>query len=235
MTDMQFLENIFKIVYIGLAIFLLINFMAIFSNVAFHDSANEGTEGLGSRAAEVIKDGIIDPIGEFVQAGFNSTGSRSSSRVSEAERANSQMVAERQQRIRSLPAVYPVSGRFNISSGFGYRRDPISRQTRFHNGIDIPIVSGSRVLATGNGVVTQTGYDRFLGYFVIINHQESFQSIYGHLSRIHVRAGDRVQQGQAIALSGNTGRSTGPHLHYQINYRGKPVDPVEVVKVLNEL
>ena len=137
--------------------------------------------------------------------------------------------------MQSLPAFYPVSGRFTISSGFGYRRDPISRQTRFHNGIDIPLRTGSQVLATGNGIVSETGYDRFLGHFIIINHNEKYQSIYGHLSRINVRKGDYVQRSQIIALSGNTGRSTGPHLHYQVNLRGQPVDPLEIVQTLNDL
>jgi murein DD-endopeptidase MepM/ murein hydrolase activator NlpD len=133
----------------------------------------------------------------------------------------------------SLLIRMPVRGHVNISSGFGYRADPISGRRKFHNGIDIKLKTGTSILATGGGVVQQIGYDRFLGNFIIINHQKDYQSIYGHLSSILVHKNQKVTTGQSIGYSGNSGRSTGPHLHYQINHKGKPVDPIEMFRSLN--
>lgn len=131
-----------------------------------------------------------------------------------------------------LPYVYPISGNFSISSWYGYRRDPFTGQRSFHRGIDISIRQGTPIRATGNGTVAEIGWDRYLGRFIRVNHNLGYQSIYGHLSRTAVRKGQRVGAGNTIGYSGNTGRSTGPHLHYQINRNEKSVNPVEVVNPL---
>jgi murein DD-endopeptidase MepM/ murein hydrolase activator NlpD len=135
----------------------------------------------------------------------------------------------------SLPMIMPVSGNIRISSGFGVRRDPFTGQPAFHNGIDIPVRTGSPVIATGGGYIAETGLDNLLGKYIIINHQDDYQSIYGHLSSIKVDQDQIVKSGEIIGLSGTTGRSTNPHLHYQINYKGRPVDPVKTKKQLDNV
>jgi murein DD-endopeptidase MepM/ murein hydrolase activator NlpD len=96
-----------------------------------------------------------------------------------------------------------------------------------HTGIDIAVTEGTAVLATASGAVEFAGWDDTYGYLVIIDHHNGYETIYGHNSNLRVYSGDFVNQADIIALSGNTGRSTGPHLHYEIRKDGKPVDPKE--------
>jgi murein DD-endopeptidase MepM/ murein hydrolase activator NlpD len=137
-------------------------------------------------------------------------------------------------RYYSLPMIFPVPGNIRISSGFGMRRDPFTGQRVFHNGIDIPLRVGTPVRATGNGYCSRTGVDPLLGKFVIINHNDEYESIYGHLATVKIKAGEKVNSGTIIGTSGNTGRSTNPHLHYQVNHWGNPVDPVKLKEDLND-
>jgi murein DD-endopeptidase MepM/ murein hydrolase activator NlpD len=99
-----------------------------------------------------------------------------------------------------------------------------------HPGIDLAVPVGSDVLATGGGLVREAGQDSAYGLFVLIQHPEGYQSMYGHLSRLLVARNDAVQAGQIIALSGNTGRSTAPHLHFEIRRGGKSIDPLTLVR-----
>ncbi len=94
-----------------------------------------------------------------------------------------------------------------------------------HDGIDIAVREGTPVVATATGEVVFAGWDKDYGFLVIIDHGNEFRTVYGHNQKILISAGDRVYRGQAIALSGNTGRSTAPHLHYGILKNGEPVDP----------
>ena len=135
----------------------------------------------------------------------------------------------------SLPMIMPVSGDIRISSGFGVRRDPFTGHPAFHNGIDIAVKTGSPVMATGGGYVAETGFENLLGKFIVINHKDDYQSIYGHLSSIKVEQDQIVRSGEIIGYSGTTGRSTNPHLHYQLNYKGRPVDPVKTKKQLDNV
>ncbi len=148
---------------------------------------------------------------------------------------NSDGEKETYENFHSLPVILPVSGNVTISSGFGTRRDPFDHHWAFHNGIDIPLEAGTPVRATGTGYISESGTDHLLGSYVIINHLYDYQSIYGHLSEISVEKGQQVESGEIIGYSGNTGRSTNPHLHYQINYKGQPVDPVRLKKELKNL
>ena len=120
--------------------------------------------------------------------------------------------------------IYPTSGR--LSSGFGYRPDPFTGHRRFHNGIDLANASGTRIAATMSGRVADVG-DRPTGYgkYVIIKHSNGYQSLYGHMSKITVRVGQYVSQNEKIGEMGNTGRSTGPHLHFSIYKNNSPVNP----------
>ena len=123
------------------------------------------------------------------------------------------------------PVIFPIRKPQRISSEFGMRRHPIYGGQNFHTGIDFSEVMGTAVYATGNGVVIRKGYDSGYGYFVEIEHAGGFRSFYAHLIRIWVNVGDLVSITQQIASVGNTGVSTGSHLHYEIRKNGKPIKP----------
>lgn len=116
-------------------------------------------------------------------------------------------------------------GETRKTSGFGIRRDPFTRDFKFHGGIDLACRPGTRVFAARTGVVTYTGYKGGYGRTVEISHSHGYYSIYGHLSRITVRKGATVSTNTVIGLSGNTGRSTGPHLHFEVRRNSRPVNP----------
>jgi murein DD-endopeptidase MepM/ murein hydrolase activator NlpD len=99
-----------------------------------------------------------------------------------------------------------------------------------HPGIDVAVPVGSLVRASGGGTVHQVGDDPEYGLFVLLDHSDEYQTMYGHLSRILVAAGATVAPGEVIGLSGNTGRSTAPHLHFEIRQRGLSLDPLTLVK-----
>lgn len=123
------------------------------------------------------------------------------------------------------PVGSPVSGNIAISSDYGLRGNPFGRGHEFHNGIDFPVDSGTPILATGPGIVDEAGFDGPNGNRVGIDHGYGYRSVYAHLSKINVKLGEQVARGQNIAMSGNTGRSSGPHLHYTLYYRGRTIDP----------
>lgn len=111
------------------------------------------------------------------------------------------------------------------TSGFGMRRDPFTHHMSFHGGIDLACRPGTKVYAARSGVVTFAGYKGNYGFAVEVSHSHGYSSIYGHLSRIYVRPGAEVNTGTVLGLSGNTGRSTGPHLHFEVRRRATPVSP----------
>lgn len=112
-----------------------------------------------------------------------------------------------------------------ISSGFGTRWHPLLGGYRFHAGIDLVAPAGARILATSPGVVAEAGWCGGYGYCVTIDHGRGYYTLYGHLSRLDVTTGERVTAGQQLGLVGSTGRSTGPHLHYEVRVDSRPVDP----------
>jgi murein DD-endopeptidase MepM/ murein hydrolase activator NlpD len=119
---------------------------------------------------------------------------------------------------------WPVSGR--ISSPFGWRMHPILRKKKYHSGIDLAIPSGTAVKAADGGRVLVSGWQGGYGNFIAIDHGKGISTCYGHNSRLLVRAGEWVKKGQTIAFSGNTGLSTGPHLHFEVRVNGNPVNPL---------
>lgn len=122
---------------------------------------------------------------------------------------------------------YPMANQYRISSSFNPRRKhPISGQVRPHNGVDFAMPRGTPILSTGDGVVTRTMNHPYAGKYVEIQHGSNYLTRYLHLDRILVRRGQTVKRGDRIALSGNTGYSTGPHLHFELHVRGRPVDPL---------
>ncbi|MFH7319697.1 M23 family metallopeptidase [Desulfurivibrio sp. D14AmB] len=131
--------------------------------------------------------------------------------------------------IQSVPLGTPVPG--TLTSPFGRRADPFHGRPAMHDGLDIHNRVGTRIAAPAAGTVTTSNYTRGNGNYLEIDHGNGFQTRYLHLQRSLVKAGEKVLRGQEIALLGNTGRSTGPHLHYTILYNGKAIDPYRFVRV----
>ena len=123
------------------------------------------------------------------------------------------------------PVIFPVRKPERISSGFGWRKHPVTKAWQFHTGIDIPKVKGTPVYATGNGVVIDKGYNPGYGLFIEIRHTDGFRSFYAHLSRVMVNIGDSVHIAEQVACVGNTGLSTGSHLHYEIRKNNRYLNP----------
>jgi murein DD-endopeptidase MepM/ murein hydrolase activator NlpD len=126
----------------------------------------------------------------------------------------------------SIPSRWPLSVPSYRTRGLA-EGDP---RTEAHGGIDLAVPAGSEVRASGGGQITETGTDSAYGLYIRINHGSGYESMYGHLSRAVVTRGDQVRAGQVIGLSGSSGRSTAPHLHFEILRRGRSVDPLSLVK-----
>jgi murein DD-endopeptidase MepM/ murein hydrolase activator NlpD len=121
------------------------------------------------------------------------------------------------------PSIWPVHGW--VTSGFGFRVNPFTGLTQMHEGLDISNRIGTAVIATADGIVSDTGKDSSHGNVVVVSHGFGMTSRYFHLSKVFVRAGQKVKRGDKIAEVGTTGRSTGPHLHYEVRVNGIPVNP----------
>jgi hypothetical protein len=126
--------------------------------------------------------------------------------------------------IASTPGIWPVHG--FITSNFGYRMSPIYGTRQFHEGIDIANRIGAPVEATANGTVVGLGYQTGYGKFVKVQHGYGISTLYGHLSDTAVKEGQRVKRGEVVGYVGNTGNSTGPHLHYEVRVNGVPTNPL---------
>lgn len=123
------------------------------------------------------------------------------------------------------PSIWPVKG--FITSGFGGRADPIDGSPSWHQGVDISAPFGTPVVATADGIVVSAGWKIGLGNSVVISHENNILTIYGHLSKIFVKVGQKVKRWQKIGLVGSTGRSTGNHCHYEIHINSVPVNPTK--------
>lgn len=130
-------------------------------------------------------------------------------------------------RMENLPAIQPVLNKDlkRTASGYGMRIDPVYHVRRFHAGMDFSAPVGTDVFATGNAKVVFTGWKQGYGNTVELDHGFGYTTVYAHLYKIIVRKGQNVKRGDVIALVGNTGKSTGPHLHYEVRYQDKPLDP----------
>lgn len=131
--------------------------------------------------------------------------------------------------VSPMPLGYPVAG--VITSDFGRRIDPFNHKPAMHEGIDIRNRVGKMVMATAAGVVETETYDPAYGRYVIIDHQNGFKTLYGHNKKVLVKPGDIIKRGQAISLLGNTGRSSGPHVHYELRYKDKAINPLKFMQV----
>lgn len=139
------------------------------------------------------------------------------------------MVKNKEQLLASIPAIQPISNKnlTRVASGFGYRIDPIYKDRRAHMGMDFTAPRGTPIYATADGVVKDAGFNTGgFGNRVVINHGNSYETLYGHMYRIKARVGQRVKRGEVIGYVGNTGKSSGPHCHYEVHRYGSPVNPI---------
>ena len=130
--------------------------------------------------------------------------------------------------LRCIPAIQPISNKDlkQTASGYGTRVDPIYGTTRFHSGMDFSAAPGTDVYATGDGTVVKMGWQTGYGNTIIIDHGFGYQTWYAHLQEFRTRPGKKVVRGEVIGGVGSTGKSTGPHLHYEVHVRGRVVNPV---------
>lgn len=141
------------------------------------------------------------------------------------------VLIERDRKKAAFPAGRPLRGGW-ISSRYGYRIDPFSGQKEFHGGVDFAGKAGTKILSIAAGIVTWAGENRGYGKMVEIDHGNGYVTRYAHNQKIMVQVGESIAKGQSIALMGSTGRSTGPHVHLEVLYRGRSVDPLRFVNAV---
>jgi len=139
------------------------------------------------------------------------------------------MIKDKEKLLASTPAIQPVNNKDlnRVASGFGYRIDPVYKTVKFHAGLDFSAPQGTPIYATADGRVTTAGnLSNGFGNHVIVNHGFGYQTLYGHMVRVKVRNGQLVKRGEVIGWVGSTGKSTGPHLHYEVHKGGRTIDPI---------
>ncbi len=135
-----------------------------------------------------------------------------------------EQLSDKKSMLASMPTMTPTNG--YITSGFGIRYSPYGGKRKMHEGLDIANRYGADIIAPGDGVVTTAGVKPGYGKIICIDHGYGLKTYYGHTASFYVTAGQRIKRGQRIAAVGSTGRSTGPHLHYEIHAHGTPIDPM---------
>ncbi|MET0243539.1 MAG: M23 family metallopeptidase [Flavitalea sp.] len=155
-----------------------------------------------------------------------------SSRMAAQEKSYTEIagfIRNKEQLLASTPAIQPISNKElkRVASGFGYRIDPVYKTVRFHAGLDFTAPQGTPIYATANGVAKQAGNaGNGYGNYVILNHGYGYETLYGHMFRVKIKPGAKVKRGEIIGYVGSTGKSTGPHCHYEVHKNGRPIDPV---------
>jgi murein DD-endopeptidase MepM/ murein hydrolase activator NlpD len=192
--------------------------------VAMDGSSEEGTGG----EELPVTDEEIDALVEETRQDFVNLGQwieNLKPRLEETKEA----VLKQQKKLAATPTIWPVDSR-KITSSFGVRKDPFTHRARFHAGIDISGNTGDPVYAAADGTVTHAARDGDHGNNILISHGNGITTHYSHLSKILVKPGDKVRKGDIIGKMGSTGRSTGPHLHYEVYVGGEHVDPKPYLK-----
>jgi murein DD-endopeptidase MepM/ murein hydrolase activator NlpD len=139
------------------------------------------------------------------------------------------LISNKEDFLAHLPAIQPVSNKelTRIASGFGFRIDPVYKTTKFHKGLDFTAPQGTPIYATANGTIKLAEYSATgFGNHVVIDHGYGYETLYGHMVKIKVQAGQSVKRGELIGWVGSTGKSTGPHCHYEVHKNGEAVDPI---------
>jgi murein DD-endopeptidase MepM/ murein hydrolase activator NlpD len=139
------------------------------------------------------------------------------------------MIKDKEKLLACTPAIQPVNNKDlnRLASGYGYRIDPVYKTVKFHAGLDFSAPQGTPIYATADGRVTTAGNkNNGFGNHVVINHGFGYETLYGHMVRVKVRNGQMVKRGEVIGWVGSTGKSTGPHLHYEVQKGGRNIDPI---------
>ena len=139
------------------------------------------------------------------------------------------MVKNKEKLLAAIPSIQPISNRNlnRVSSGFGYRIDPVYKDRRLHPGLDFTAPVGTPIYAAADGVVKDAGFNTGgYGNRVVVNHGFGYETLYAHMVRIKARVGTKVKRGEVIGYVGSTGKSTGPHLHYEVHKNGIQLDPI---------
>jgi len=130
------------------------------------------------------------------------------------------------EKMKHIPSIRPVPGGY-LNSRFGYRKDPIDGVNRFHKGLDFSVFTGTLIYAPADGVIQSARYSGNRGKHIKINHEFGYNTLFLHLSKINVKRGQKVKRGDLIGQTGNSGRSTAPHLHYEVHYNGVAQNPMD--------
>jgi murein DD-endopeptidase MepM/ murein hydrolase activator NlpD len=155
-----------------------------------------------------------------------------SSRIKVQEKSYTEIagfIRNKEQLLASTPAIQPISNKElkRVASGFGYRIDPVYKTVRFHAGLDFTAPQGTPIYATANGVAKVAGNaGNGYGNYVILDHGYGYETLYGHMFKVKIKNNTRVKRGEIIGYVGSTGKSTGPHCHYEVHKNGRPIDPV---------
>lgn len=139
-----------------------------------------------------------------------------------------ELCKSREEMLQCMPAIQPVSNKDlrRTASGYGMRIDPIYKTQKFHAGMDFSAPTGTDVYATGDGVVVKVGWETGYGNTIRVDHGFGYVTVYAHLHAFNTQVGKKVMRGEVIGAVGNTGKSTGPHLHYEVRVKGNPVNPM---------
>lgn len=169
-----------------------------------------------------------DILGKDIAVQLNNLGARMAYQL-ESYKGIEKLINNQEAKLASLPAIQPVSNKQlnRIASGFGMRIDPVYGTPKMHKGLDFTAPQGTPIYATGDGVVKVAGNSADgYGNHVEINHGYGYETLYGHMVRVKVRVGERIKRGEIIGWVGSTGKSTGPHCHYEVSINGANVNPV---------
>ena len=191
------------------------------------------TEGPIENAANTIESQAGKSPGQTKDQTYKnivSTAKRISQESKEVEKALKYVkshIDEQKAKLAATPSLWPIRG--YLTDAFGWRTNPITGKRQFHTGQDIATQLGNKVIATADGFVLITEHTPVMGKLIHIDHGHGFATRYGHLASYNVKEGDRVKRGQVIGYVGSTGRSTAPHLHYEVIYMGKNVNPMHYI------
>lgn len=175
---------------------------------------------------------VMKSIGLKIKDSFHARKDSGGPFIANGKKDHSQLLLETDkylETIRYSPLGKPVNGQ--ITSGFGTRLDPLNREGAYHSGIDIRARRGEKVFATAAGIITRASYNGDYGNVVTIDHGNGYTTNFAHLDRFLVKKGDQVERGNIIGLVGNSGRTTGVHLHYEVCLNKKPINPTKLMKV----
>ncbi|HTR03138.1 MAG TPA: M23 family metallopeptidase [Thermoanaerobaculia bacterium] len=204
------------------------------ATAALHQRLDGVSKQLSDFEARTRRLAIVAGLSETVRPGVGGPSTSSSADLAGQSALLSSRLSlletqfsHRTELIAETPTVWPVHG--VVNSGFGVRPDPFTGQPAIHEGVDISTPRSEPALATADGIVVRSGWAGEYGKAIAIAHGDRYETLYGHLEQTLVTEGQRVHRGDRVGLVGSTGRSTGPHLHYEVHVDGHPVNPLEYI------